>query len=75
MKKQTKKTVKKTSKKIELGKKIQYAKDLIKLESQKKAVYNKLTGTTIPASFYLHMHFINVVRLVDGGYLFVKIKQ
>jgi hypothetical protein len=58
--------------KHELGKQIKSANELIKLSIKRKVVYNIITGTTIPASFYLHLHVIDVYRLVDCGYLFVK---
>ena len=74
-----KKPIKKTDKKIikksvkpELGKQIKSAKELFKLENKRKSIYNKKTGTTIPASFYLYMYFINVCKLIDLGYLYVK---
>ena len=75
MKKPIKKTAKKVNKKSvkpELGKQIKSVKELFKLENKKKSIYNKKTGTTIPASFYLHMYFINVCKLIDLGYLFIK---
>lgn len=75
-----KKAIKKTDKKIikksvkpELGKNIKSVKALIKLAKEKKSIYNtKTKKRCIPASFYLYMHFIEVVKMIESGYLFVK---
>jgi hypothetical protein len=59
--------------KPELVKQIKTVKELIKLAKDRKSIYNtKTKKRCIPASFYLYMHFIEVVKMIESGYLFVK---